>query len=105
MKTKKSAVKEKVRGRGMLDERVQAASKLFFGREISTEELRLIPYIHYVMTNERRLDPNRVNWEERKILRVWKDEGHIEGGASGLSITKPFWDYMCEVLFYSYVDY
>ena len=92
-------------GRGMLNERVQAASKLFFGREISIRELRLIPYIQYVMTNERKLDPNKVNSDERKILRVWKDEGHIEGGACGLSITKAFWDYTSEILFYSYVDY
>jgi hypothetical protein len=57
------------------------------------------------MVNEQKLDPNHISASERAILRTWKDAGHIEGGATGLAITREFWDFMCEVLFYSYVDY
>jgi len=43
--------------------------------------------------------------EDRKVLRLWKDAGYMEGGASGLSITKEFWNFMCEILWIGYVDY
>lgn len=91
--------------RGELTQDVQAISKLMLGREITQLELRLIPYIQYVMVNDRKLDPNKINQPERVVLRKWKDAGYIEGGACGLAITKQFWDFMCEVLFLAYVGY
>ena len=92
-------------GRGQVDQRVKDASLKFLGEELSQEEMRLIPYIQYVMVNEQKLDPNHISASERIILRKWKDKKYIEGGASGLVITREFWDFICEVLFYSYVDY
>ena len=90
--------------RGTLTEKANEIAKKMIGREISLRELRLIPYIQYVMMNEQKLEISRINQEEREILRVWKDEKFIEGGAGGLSITKEFWDFMCEILFETYVD-
>jgi len=93
-------------GRGVLTTDVNKMAELMIGRKlIGTTELRLIPYVHYIMVNDRKLDINKINGEERKILQQWKKEGHIEGGASGLAITKHFWDFMCEVLFIAYVGY
>lgn len=92
-------------GRGLLTTDAVKISEIMIGRAISQRELRLIPYIHYVMVNDRQIDPNRVNQEEREILAKWREEGHIVGGASGLSITKQFWDFMGEVLFVAYVGY
>jgi len=89
--------------RGTLTKEVQEIAKKHIGREIDATELRLIPYVQYVMVNEQRIDPNKVNQEERVILRKWKDAGLVEGGASGLQITEDFWKFMCEVLFQSYV--
>ena len=89
--------------RGKLTEKAQEISREKIGREISLRELRLMPYIQYQMMNEQRLEPNRINAEERDVLKKWRDEGHIEGGASGLSITKFFWDYINEILFETYV--
>jgi len=91
--------------RGQLTDDINKVAKLMIGREISQTELRLIPYIQYVMVNERKLKIEHINAEERKILRKWKEEGYIEGGASGLAITKQWWDFMCEVLFLGYVGY
>lgn len=91
-------------GRGRLTEKVQKLAKEFLGREMSVAELRLIPYTQYVMVNEQIIEPVRLNEEDRGILSKWRKAGHIEGGASGLSITKDFWDFMCEVLFETYVD-
>jgi hypothetical protein len=89
--------------RGILTTRVKKMSKKFLGRKIDTTELRLMPYLQYTMMNNQRLDVNKVNQEERDILRLLKDAGHIEGGAGGLSMTRDYWDFINDVLWYSYV--
>lgn len=99
------AIKDGTIGRGMLTTDVDKIAKIFLERSITKTELRLIPYIQYVMCNERKINPVHINQEEREILSQWKKEGHIEGGASGLAVTKHFWDFMCEVLFVAYVGY
>ena len=89
--------------RGVLTKEVQEIAKKHIGREIDTTELRLIPYIQYIMVNEQKIESIRVNLEDRKILQKWRKKGYIKGGSSELSITKEFWDFMCEILFQSYV--
>lgn len=89
--------------RGVLTKEVQEIAKKHIGREIDRTELRMIPYIQHVMVNEQKLDISKVNQEERVVLRKWKDAELIEGGASGLSITDDFWNFICEVLLQSYV--
>lgn len=90
----------------MLSPRVQAAAKAsVIGREITVRELRLMPYLQYVMVNERCLDPRHVNQEERDILAEWRKAGWIEGGASGLSMTKEFWTALQEILWAGYATY
>lgn len=90
--------------RGQLTERIKQKSKELLGYQINQTELRLMTYIQYVMVNEQRISPSKINGEERGILRKWKDAGHIEGGASGLAITKEFWDIINELVFLGYVD-
>jgi len=90
--------------RGMLTEDVKICSKELLGYEIDTVELRLMPYILHVMINEQRIDPNKINAEERAILSKWRKAGHIEGGASGLRITEDFWKIICKIVFFGYVD-
>ncbi len=89
--------------RGELTEAIQKIAKEKIDREITLTELRLIPYIQYIMVNEQKLEPIRISPEERAVLKKWKEEDYIEGGATGLAITKEFWDFMCEILFESYV--
>jgi hypothetical protein len=91
-------------GRGMLTDRVKKKAKELLGYEITQRELRLMPYIQYQMMNEQKIEPVRINEEERQILSEWRKKGFIEGGASGLSITKQFWDAINEILFLGYVD-
>ena len=93
-----------MQGRGSLTQRIIDKSKELLGYEISVRELRLMPYIQYVMTNEQRIDPNHISPEEREVLSKWRKAGYIDGGASGLSITKEFWDNICEIIFLGYVD-
>lgn len=95
---------EEEQKRGQLTQRVKDLSKELFGYEISKEELRLLPYIQYTMMNEQRIDPNKISSEERKILSDWRKKEWIDGGASGLAITKDFWGKMNQILFLAYVD-
>ena len=90
--------------RGQLTERIKEKSKELLGYEISKQELRLIPYIQYVMVNEQKLKIELINAEEREILSKWRKKGHIEGGVGGLNITREFWDIICEIIFLGYVD-
>lgn len=90
--------------RGQLTERIKQKSKELLGYEMDQTELRLMPYILSVMLNEQKIDPSKINGADRKILRKWKDAGHIEGGICGLLITKEFWDIICAILFLGYVD-
>lgn len=90
--------------RGSITKEIQNYSKKRLGYEIEVKELRLMPYIQYVMMNSQAIDINKINPEEREILSKWRDAGHIEGGASGLGITKEFWDIVCELCFMGYVD-
>ena len=89
--------------RGALNDKIQKLAKNFLGREITTTELRLYPYLDYVMKNNQRIDPNAVNQGDKDVLRILKNEGHIEGGVSGLSMTKDFYDYINQVLWHGYV--
>jgi len=89
--------------KGQLTNEIQELARSFLNREITTRELRLYPYLDYVMKNEQKIDPRRVNREERDILQKLREENHIEGGASGLSMTKEFYDYINQVLWLGYV--
>lgn len=90
--------------RGQLTKRVQEYAKEVFNREISQTELRLMPYVQYTMVNDQRLDPHKINQEEREILSVWRKKGYIEGGASRMCISEEFWGILCHFLFLAYVD-
>jgi hypothetical protein len=89
--------------RGKLTEAVQDEALAELGREITQAELRLMPYIQWVMMNNQRLEPNKIHQGEREILATWRKEGYIEGGASGLAISKEFWDAINQILWHSYV--
>ena len=90
--------------RGQLTNRIKTKSKELFGYEISEIELHLMAYIQYVMVNDQRIEPRKINSGERTILAKWKKKNYIEGGALGLAITKEFWDVICEIVFLGYVD-
>lgn len=95
---------DEIQTRGKLTQRIKDKSKELLGYEISLRELRLMPYVQYVMVNEQRLDPNKISGEERDILKKWREAGHIEGGAGGMAITPEFWRIICEIIMLGYVD-
>ncbi len=89
--------------RGIITEEIQSVALTRLNREISKKELRLIPYIQYLMVNEQKLDPNKIDSEERKIWANWKKEGYVDGGMTGMYISREFWTFMLEVLWFGYV--
>lgn len=92
-------------GRGTFTAEVKAKMERFLGRETSQTELRLYHYLQYQMMNERRLHPRRLNGEDREILQKLRESGHIEGGASGLAMTREFWNFINDVLWDTYVGH
>lgn len=90
--------------RGQLTDRIKKKSQELLGYEMDVTELRLMPYIMYVMTNEQRIDPCKCNQDDRNILSKWRKAGHIDGGASGLRISEDFWNIICEIVRLGYVD-
>jgi hypothetical protein len=90
--------------RGVVTERIREASRRLLGYEIDKTELRLMPYVQYVMMNDQCIGPRKISQDERGVLSKWRAAGHIEGGASGLAITREFWDIICEICFLGYVD-
>jgi hypothetical protein len=92
-------------GRGALTEQIISIAKKYLGvDDFTTAELRLMPYIQYVMMNEQRLDPRKLSVGERDILSTWRNNGWIEGDVSGMNISKKFWDAMNEILWLGYVN-
>ncbi len=90
--------------RGQLTDRIKKKSVELLGYEMDTTELRLMPYVLTVMMNGQRIDPAKLNQDDRDILSKWRKAGHIEGGMSGLQITEEFWNIICEVVRLGYVD-
>lgn len=91
--------------RGQLTAQIKQRVQELLGYEITQAELRLIPYVHYVMLNKQEIEPRKINSEERAILSNWRERGFIEGGAAGMAISRQFWDAMNELLWLSYVAY
>ena len=99
-------MKEKeIQKRGQLTDRIKQKSKDLLGYEINELELRIMPYIQYVMLNERKIDIKKINIQEEYILLKWEKLGFIKMTNSyNLSITQKFWDDICEIIYLGYVD-
>lgn len=90
--------------RGMLTDRIKEKSLKLLGYEITTIELRLMPYIQYIMVNNHILEIVYFNKEEDEILNKWQEMKFIDINNSKISITKEFWDILSEIIYLGYVD-
>ena len=93
-----------IQTRGQLTDRVKARSIELFGYEITQDELRLLPYLQYVMVNEQKITRGKINPEERDIISDWVAKGYIGSSSSKMKVSKEFWDIMCEIIYLGYVD-
>lgn len=93
-------------GRGILTNAIQAKAVEHFGREISTAELRFMPYVQYLALNSECITPAKISPEERNIFSDWRKLGWVTGGASeAVWMSHEFWVGVCEILYLGYVDY
>jgi len=89
--------------RGQLTEEIQKIAHDKMGvAELSTGMLRLIPYIQYRMINDRFIDSRHVNEEDQTAIDEWVEAGFISSPHNNMTVTKDFWDGMCEILWLSY---
>jgi hypothetical protein len=91
-------------GRGVLTTKVRVKALETLGREITTAELRLMPYLLHLALDWKTVDPRKVNQQERAILHRWRQAGWIEGGASSrIIIKRDFWRAITELLYFAYI--
>lgn len=71
---------------------------------ISIMELRLMPYLQYLLVNHEPVNPAKMRNGEREILQRWRDEGKITFSCTeSCTITKEFWNTISDIIFMSYV--
>lgn len=90
--------------RGMLTEEIVSTAKELLDIELTQEQLRLLPYIQYVMMNEKCIVFNKLDHNELDILHDWIAKGWITNEQHHLSISKPFWDAMNAILWLGYAS-
>lgn len=103
---------ERTAKRGMLTEDAKKIYSDFTGKELTQGILRLIPFLHYVVTNNHKIDPGKnINAEERKTLSEFHNAGYISrhmnagNGMVSVEITDyQFYEMMSKLLFVSYVN-
>lgn len=90
--------------RGILTNEIQAIAKEYLGREITTKELRLYPYIDYCLKNGGKIDIYKIDDPEYEILLNY-DENKLYLAFGGyIKVSKEFYDYIQKVLWLSYVE-
>lgn len=102
----KKEITEKQTGRGALTRKIQEIAKEFLGQEMTLEELRLIPYLDYCSKNSGAFKAEKIGSHERPILRAWKEKDYIDystGQSGEMHLSKPFYEFICKVLWESYV--
>lgn len=94
--------------RGKLTDNVQNVAEKYLGRKLkSTMELRFLPYLDYVMKNNGRIDPQKINREERELIEEYSSAGWITRDVD-LNIqvkNKQFYNAIQEILWEAYVSY
>ncbi|QAX92322.1 hypothetical protein HWC07_gp070 [Pantoea phage vB_PagM_LIET2] len=92
--------------RGSINPRAAAYYQAAVERELTTREVRLLPYIQYVVMNGGAIDARRVNAEEVAILEGLHAAGWVifKRGDNGyqLAVTESYWQHMNYVLFITY---
>ena len=90
--------------RGQVTTEIKTKAKFLLDiDDISVTALRLMPYMQYHLVNNTPPCQSHMNEKEKIILSEWRKKGFITGGASGLGVTKKFWDAMNELIWLGYV--
>ena len=90
--------------RGALTERVQNKAVELFGREITTKELRLMPYILTCAQDKRYIDQSKINDAERELLNQWFNDEWLSGASYEFCISHDYYIKFAELIWLAYVD-
>ena len=92
------------KNRGMLTDSIREKASQFLKREITQKELRLYPYIDYSIKNAcNGWSYNKMDTEEIRILNQLYKENHLIYSPEKVVVSKPFYDFMQEILALGYV--
>jgi len=93
-----------IKMRGILtDEISEKAKELLSIDALTVRELRLFPYIQYIIINGGFIDEAKINDEETEIIETWKEKGWLNGNEK-ISSSKLFWDAICEIIWIGYAN-
>lgn len=91
--------------RGVLTEEIKTKASEFLKRDITQKELRLYPYIDYCIKNTcQRWSYDKLDLDEIAILNKLYDEEHIVYSPEKIMVSRPFYDFMQDILAMSYVE-
>lgn len=93
--------------RGVIqDEKIlEKVTKMFEKYKVDVNKaIRLLPYIDYVVKNGGRYDLAKMSPEEVRILDGLASDGYIWDIDEHIFVTREFYDFVCEVLWESYVE-
>ena len=90
--------------RRILTNEVQTNAKYLLGRYISRSELKLMPYIQYVLMNDQQLDLRKINCDDEEVMTLWRREGYLLGDGMNIMVTKKFWDILNKLMWLAYVE-
>lgn len=76
--------------RGQLTEQIKEIAKRSLGKEISQTELRMMPWAQYMMRNGMDVDDQKLNSDERRVLRDWEGRGWCLKETPRLMLTSEF---------------
>lgn len=90
--------------RGQVTEEVKVSARELLDIDITTEQLRLLPYIQYIMMNEKVIDHTKLTITELDIIECWIRRGWISTKGNTISISVEFWNAMNAILWLGYVS-
>lgn len=94
---------ESDRGRGCLDEQLAEKYEAILGHPMTVRELRLIPYLQYLVVNRQPWSIGKMRQSEVEICNEWQRRGWLLASSSApLRVSREFWDFMNDVLWDSY---
>lgn len=89
--------------RGVVTPEVIERAKEFFPNGINTLQLRLMPYVSYIAQNNKTIELDRINLEEKSEIDEWVSKDWIVKPFERIEIRKDFWDLMQDLIYISYV--
>lgn len=94
--------------RGVLTEKTKQIAQLKMGREITVDELRLMPYLMTKLMDNSYLIRDHIYPQDRVVLEKWVKEGRISFEGSYFNslpvVTSEFYDAITAILKFGYCE-